>query len=154
MISAPIIAQSQACPTAVVRLTIPRDQIQYVMGPAIQEVMETVAAQGQSPAGPVFSLHFDMHEDTFDFEVGVPVLSPITPSGRVYASAMPATLALRSIYTGPYEGLGAGWGEFMEWIHASGHPIANGLWERYLTGPESSPDPTTWQTELNKPLAG
>lgn len=30
--------------------------------------------------------------------------------------------------------------------------IVNSLWECYLTGPASSPDPSTWRTELNKPL--
>lgn len=152
MISPPSIIQAETCPTAVIRLTIPRDQIQYVMGPAIQEVMQTLAAQGVTPAGPVFSWHYDMQPDLFDFEVGVPVSGTVSPAGRVYASTMPSGRALRCIYTGPYEGLGAGWGEFMDWIGASGHTMANGLWERYLTGPESSPDPSTWQTELNKPL--
>ena len=123
------------------------------MGPAIGEVMETIAAQGLKPAGPVFSLHFDLQPDTFDFEVGVPVDQPVNASGRVYASTLPARRALRTIYTGPYEGLGEGWGEFMDWIYASGHTTADGLWERYLSGPESSPDPSTWRTELNKPLA-
>ena len=26
------------------------------------------------------------------------------------------------------------------------------VWERYVAGPESSPDPTAWRTELNRPL--
>ncbi|MES2468504.1 MAG: GyrI-like domain-containing protein [Verrucomicrobiota bacterium] len=153
MIDDPSIVQSEARQTAVIHLTIPRDQIQCVMGPAIQEVMETLAAQGRSPAGPVFSLHSDLQPDRFDFEVGVPVSEPVQATGRVYGSILPARRALRTTYTGPYEGLGEGWGEFMDWIYASGHPVANGLWECYLTGPESSPDPSTWRTELNKPLA-
>ena len=53
MIDPPSIVQSEARQTAVIHLTIPRDQIQHVMGPAIQEVMETLAAQDQAPAGPV-----------------------------------------------------------------------------------------------------
>jgi effector-binding domain-containing protein len=152
MINPPALVQTEACAAAVIRLTIPRHEIQQVMGPAIQEVMKILHRQGQTPAGPVFSRHFDMQPDTFDFEVGVPVLQPITPSGRVYNSSLPAATAIQTVYTGPYEGLGDGWGEFMEWIYSSGHPIADGLWERYILGPESSPDPSTWQTELNKPL--
>ena len=151
MISAPSIIEAAPRPTAVIRLTITRDQIQHVMGPAVQEYMEAVAAKGQAPAGPLFSWHYDMQPDTFDF--GVPVASPIQPVGRVYDRTMPAGRALRSIYTGPYEGPGEGWGVFMEWIEASGRPIANGLWECYLTGPESTPDPSTWQTEIYKPLS-
>ena len=29
---------------------------------------------------------------------------------------------------------------------------ADGLWERYLAGPETGPDPAQWRTELNQPL--
>jgi len=27
------------------------------------------------------------------------------------------------------------------------------LWEVYVAGPESGPDPATWRTELNRPLS-
>lgn len=152
MISPPITVTTEAQPAAVIRLTIPRDEIQHVMGPAIQEVMQAVASQNLTPAGPVFSRHFDMQPDIFDFEVGVPIDGDFTPVGRVYVSELPAATVLQSVYSGPYEGLGEGWGEFMGWIEDNGHTTANGLWERYVTGPETSPDPADWRTELNKPL--
>jgi effector-binding domain-containing protein len=77
----------------------------------------------------------------------------VTPVGRVIASELPATpLAARTFYHGPYEGLGDAWGEFMDWIIANGHDYAKGLWEYYVTGPESGNDPSKWSTELVKPL--
>ena len=60
----------------------------------------------------------------------------------------------RAVYQGRYEGLAAAWGEFLAWVEAGGHPRAPDLWERYLVGPETSPDPTNWRTELNRPLPG
>jgi hypothetical protein len=42
-------------------------------------------------------------------------------------------------------------GEFRDWIAANGQKPAPDLWEIYLSGPESSPDPATWRTELNRP---
>jgi effector-binding domain-containing protein len=60
----------------------------------------------------------------------------------------------RTVYRGPYEGLGTAWGEFNAWIAANGHTPAPDLWECYVAGPESSPDPATWRTELNRPLIG
>ena len=42
-----------------------------------------------------------------------------------------------------YEGLGDAWGEFGTWIDAEGLTVAPNLWESYVTGPESSPDPAT-----------
>ena len=153
MIDTPLIVQTQAQLAAVIRLTIPRAEIQQVMGPAIGEVMGALAGQGIVPAGPVFSHHFRMDPATFDFEVGVPVASPVTEMGRVKRSQLPAALVARTVYRGPYEGLGQAWGEFETWLHAHGHTGAPNLWECYLAGPESSPDPANWQTQLNRPLA-
>ena len=152
MIDTPQIVQSEAKATAVIRFTIPRAEIQTVMGPAIGEVIAAVAAQGIGPVGPVFSHHFKMQPDIFDFEVGVPVSAPVTPVGRVISASLPATTVARTIYQGPYEGLGDAWGEFCDWIETNGHTPAPGLWEYYASGPESGPDSSQWRTELNKPL--
>lgn len=35
---------------------------------------------------------------------------------------------------------------------AEGHTPAPILWQCYVAGPESGPDPATWRTELNRPL--
>jgi effector-binding domain-containing protein len=153
MIDTPRVIESEALPAAVIRLTIPRSEIQKAMGPAIGEVIAAVTSQGVGPAGPVFSYHFRMDADTFDFEVGVPVSKPVTATGRVKPGVLPAARVLRTTYRGGYEGLGAGWGEFLAWIAASGHKPRADFWERYLAGPESGPDSSKWQTELNRPLA-
>ncbi len=154
MIDTPRIVTTTAQRTAVIRFTIPRSEIRNVMGPGIGEVMAAVAAQGMSPAGPVFSHHFRMEPEIFDFEVGVPVTSPVIESGRVTPGALPAATVARTVYHGPYEGLGPAWGEFDAWIAAGGHQAAPNLWECYVAGPESSPNPADWRTELNRPLVG
>jgi len=153
MIDQPTIVQTEALTAAVIRFTIPRDEIREVMGPAIQEVIEVAQAQGIGPSGPVFSHHFKMEPEIFDFEVGVPLSAPLKPTGRVQASELPAAKVIRSVYTGPYEGLGDAWGEFMDMIAAEGHSLTPNLWECYLTNPETQPDSNTWRTELNRPLA-
>jgi effector-binding domain-containing protein len=153
MLSPLTIVQTGARPAAVIRFTIPREKIREVMGPAIGEVIATAQAQGIGPAGPVFSHHFRMSPDIFDFEVGVLVSAPVTPTGRVVASELPAAKVVRTIYTGPYEGLGDAWGEFIDQLEAAGHKPAPNLWECYLTDPASTPDPADTQTELSRPIA-
>ena len=37
-------------------------------------------------------------------------------------------------------------------VAAGGHTPAPDLWECYVAGPESGPDPAAWRTELNRPL--
>jgi effector-binding domain-containing protein len=152
MIDPPQVVQTDRQITAVIHLTVPRSEIQNVMGPAIQEVMKAVFAQGIGPIGPVFSHHFRMDPEVFDFEVGVPVMTSATAIGRVQPGELPAAVVARTTYHGPYEGLGAAWGEFGDWIAAHGQKPATNLWEYYVAGPESSPDPSTWRTELNRPL--
>ncbi len=154
MLDTPQITETAAQLTAVIHLTIPRAEIRNVMGPGIGELMAAIAAQGIAPAGPWFTHHLRMDPDTFDFEIGVPVTVPVAAAGRMKPGQLPATRVARTVYHGAYEGLGAAWGEFDAWIAAKGHTPGTDLWECYVVGPESSPDPVNWRTELNRPLIG
>ena len=154
MLEAPRIIETAARPVAVIHIVVPRAEMQNVMKPGIDEVMACVAAQGIAAAGPWFTHHKRKPSDTFDFEVGVPVDAPVVASGRVKPGELPAARVARTVYHGGYEGLGAAWGEFETWIKANGHEPAPNLWECYAVGPESSPDPAAWRTELNRPLIG
>jgi effector-binding domain-containing protein len=93
-----------------------------------------------------------MDPGIFDFEVGIPVTAPIAATGRVRPGHLPGATVARTVHHGPYEGLASAWAELEAWITAAGHTPAPGLWERYIAGPESAPDPATWRTELNRPL--
>jgi effector-binding domain-containing protein len=152
MLDTPQIIQTSEQQTAVIRLIVPRDEIVQVMDPAIAEILSVIHDQGSAPAGPCCSFHFRRPTDTFAFEVGFPVHTSISPSGRVKMSALPATRVVRTVYHGGYEGLGNAWGEFLLWIENAGLATQDCLWECYTSGPESSPDPGQWCTELNRPL--
>jgi effector-binding domain-containing protein len=153
MIDTPKIIQTELQLTAVIHLTVARSEITRVMGPAIAEILAALAAQQLTPAGPCFSYHLRRPSEVFDFEVGFPVKAPITPNGRVKLSQLPATKVAQTIYRGGYDGLGAAWGELMAWINAqAGLVEQESLWECYLIGPESSPDPAQWCTQLHRPL--
>lgn len=153
MLETPSILKTEPRLTAFIPLTIPRSEIREVMGPGIQEIFATLAAQEIAPAGPWLTYHLKMHPDIFDFQICVPVLKPVTAAGRVQPGRLPSATVARTVYQGPYEGLGDAWGEFMDWIATEGHKPAENLWECYLTGPESGLDPTGYRTELNRPLA-
>ena len=153
MLDEPQIVKTSAQPAAVIRLTLARAEMPRVMGPGMGELMAAVAAQRIATAGPIFAHHLKMDPRTFDFELGVPVAKPVAAAGRVKPGQLPAVTVARTVYHGPYEGLPAAWAEFGAWIAAEGHTPAADLWECYVAGPESSPDPATWKTELNRPLA-
>jgi effector-binding domain-containing protein len=153
MIDAPQIVQTNEQLTAVIHFTIPRAEIGNVMGPAIAEILSVIAVQGLAPAGPCFSFHRARPTAIFDFEVGFPIESEIAPNGRVMMSKLPAAKVIRTNYRGGYDGLAAAWGEFCIRIDSEGIAARESLWERYLSGPESSLNPDDWCTELNRPLA-
>jgi effector-binding domain-containing protein len=152
MLDTPRIVQTTTQATAVIHLTVPREEIRNVMGPGYRELMAAVAAQGIVPAGPWFTRHFKVPDETFDFEIGVPVRTPIAAAGRVRPGLLPAARVARTVYHGPYDGLPAAWAELIDWVGVEGHTPAPDLWEVYVAGPESGSDPATWRTELNRPL--
>ena len=152
MLATPEIIQTKAQEAAVIRLTIPRSEMMKVFGPAVGELMGALAAQGVEPVGAVFAHHLKMTPDSFDFELGVKVSSPVKATGRVKPGQLPAVKVARTVYSGPYEGLPSAWGEFDKWMKANGNKQAENLWEVYSVGPQASPDSTNWRTELNRPL--
>lgn len=154
MLTTPQIVTTQAESAAVIRLSIPRSDMMTTFGPAVGELMRTLAAQGVRPVGPVFAHHLAMSAERFDFELGVTVDRPVTVAGRVEPGELPAATLARAIYSGPYEGLPSAWGELMGWIEDSGRTPAADLWEVYAVGPQATSDPAGWRTELNRPLKG
>jgi effector-binding domain-containing protein len=154
MLETPHVTQSVAQLAAVIRLTVRREEIRNVMGPGLGELMGALAEQGIVPTGPWFTHHLRMDPEIFDFEICMPIATPVAAVGRVQPGQLPAARVARTVYVGPYEGLGDAWGEFDGWIKANGHQLGPDLWEIYIAGPESSPDPANFRTELNRPLIG
>lgn len=152
MIDPPQIIDADAQTVAFIPITVPRDQIGEVMGPGLGEVMAAVKSQGIPITAPWFTYHVRMSPEIFDFEICVPVASPVSPAGRVQAGVRRAARVARTVYHGPYAKLSDGWGEFMDWIEAQGLTPAGDLWECYTAGPESSDNLADWRTELNRPL--
>jgi len=141
-----------AQPAAVIRVAIPRSDMQKVAGPTIHQLYSQLQEQGVAPAGPLFMHHLLLDPENFDVEVGVPVAAPVAASGPMHPGGLPATRVARAIYRGPYEGLVDAWAEFGEWLGTQRVRQGQTLWETYLVGPESSPDPAEWRTQLNRPL--
>jgi effector-binding domain-containing protein len=152
MIETPLLVEVPAQRIAMVHIETPRSQMQHVMGPGIGEVMAAVKAQGIGPVGPWFAHHLKLTPEAFDFDICVPVSAPVTAVGRVRPGLRPAITVARTVYHGRYEGLGGAWLEFAAWLQANGHRTAGDLYECYVAGPESTPDPALWRTELSRPL--
>ena len=146
--------QTPAQTTAIIRLKIPKAKIQQEMGPGLNELQSTVAAQGAAASGPWFTHHLKITAEAFDFEICVSVSKPVSPVGRVEASQRPSMKVAQTVYHGDFSGLADAWGALDAWIKAQGLTPADDLWECYLVGPESDPNPSAWRTQLSRPLLG
>ena len=152
MLEAPSIICVPEQSAAIIRMTVPQSDIRTAMPPAIKELRMTLAAQGITQVGPMFTHHLVMNDTVFDFEVGFPIDRPLVETGRVRCGSLPAATVAHATYRGGYEGLSAAWGELRQWIGANGHTCAADLWEVYVSGPEAGSDIAAWRTELNQRL--
>ena len=152
MIATPEIVQTNAEQAAVIHLTIPRAEMIKTFGTAVDELAAELTRQGVTPQGAVFAHHLITSTVTFDFELGIIVNRPVQVNGPVKPGELPAAKVARTIYGGPYEGLHLAWIEFNQWMKANGLRQADSLWEVYSVGPETTPDPANWRTEMIRPL--
>lgn len=152
MIQTPQITTTPAQHTATIPMKIPRDQMMHLFGPAVEELVKELTAQGLAPQGSAFAHHFKMTPGIFDFEVGFVTEKPVQPAGRVQPGQWPEQKVASTSYHGPYEGLPDAWGEFTAWMESRGLAQAEDLWEHYVAGPHTSPDPAHWRTDFYRPL--
>ncbi len=152
MIDTPEISHTPARLTATIRIKIRREDMMHLFGPALEELIKELSAQGIPPQGSAFAHHFEITEETFDFELGFVTETPVAPSGRMKPGEWPAQKVARTTYHGPYEGLPGAWGEFSTWMESQDLAEASDLWEHYVEGPHTTPDPAAYRTDLYRPL--
>lgn len=153
MIDTPKQLQTKELLAAVIPFKIKREEMMTVFGPAVEELVKVLKEQGIAPQGAIFCHHLKMEPGRFDFEMGFVVDRAVKPAGRVVPSKLPGTKVMRTIYRGGYEGLPGAWGEFDAWMKKEGVTQGPDLWELYDKGPQTSPDPSKWETELTRPIA-
>jgi effector-binding domain-containing protein len=152
MLEAPALVTTTPLRFAGLRLDIPKSEIRARMGPGLQAVREALAAQGVAAAGPWFTHHFRMEPTRWHFEIGVPVAREVAPAGAVESREWPAMRAARAVLRGDYAGLSGAWEALDAWVREQGLVASAELWEVYAAGPEVGPDPSSWRTELYRPV--
>jgi effector-binding domain-containing protein len=148
----PQIVDVPAFKVARIAITTAASEIRPAMHAGLRELRAALANQGVEPTGPWFTHHLKVPDQTFDFEICLPVAVDVKPEGCVTMGEIRAARTARTTYRGDYANLGEAWGQFMQWINSHGVAAAPDLWEVYTSGPEASPHPADWQTQLNRPL--
>ena len=138
---------------AVVRVAVPRDQLQGALAEAMGEVSRGMNEAGVPLAGPPFARYLSFDATRVVAEIGFPVIRPAPRVGRVEPVVLPGGLAASMIHLGGYERIA----ETYQALHRAiaeivRHPTGPG-WEVYWSDPAAEPDPSTWRTELLIPIA-
>src|SRR5918994_214621 len=114
--------------TALIPITVPREDIRKVMGPGFAELKAAIAAQNVAVTGPWFTHHVRNPGEVFDFEICLPVATSVAPVNRVKPGQWSAMNIVQTTYHGGYEGLGGTAKEVIGRIKGGGHPNRDALY--------------------------
>lgn len=135
-----------------VREVVPMSSLSEFFGRAFGTTAEVLARQGATPKGPPVALYRGPAKDTVDVLAGFPLARPANPEGGVVLETLPGGATVEAVHTGPYDTLSATYGELSDWFTEQCMETPLEMWEEYLVGPETEPDPQRWQTRIVFPL--
>lgn len=121
---------------------------------AFHEAFDAASACGVEIVGPPFGFYPEMPAGTVAVEAGFPVSAPAEVRGSTHPFVLPGGRAARVTHIGPYETLEATYRLLQAWMAEHGLVPATGMWECYLSDPETEPDPAGWRTQIIWPLTG
>lgn len=128
--------------TAVVAASTSWAEFPSLWGKLLDEVYVFIRAGGATQSGHNVMLYKD---GVPNIEVGVEVLGPFNPQGRVKMSSLPAAATAMAVHRGPYGKLGDGHDAIHRWAKAAGRTLAGPRWEIYGDWRE---DPNELETEI------
>lgn len=138
---------------AVIRKSVPKDQLPALYGHAYLAVGNVLQQQKNKPVGAAIGYYHSWDGEVAEVEAGFPVDRPVTPTGEVVGSQPPIGRAATAVHTGPYDNLEQTWGELFKWIGEQKLTPRPGFWEVYLTDPGFESDSSKLQTQVFVPLA-
>jgi len=152
LIPEPTLVHCTEQPTAVLREKVGMDSLTEFFGRAFGTVVEEAKRQRVQLTGPPFALYRGMPTDTVDVEAGFPIPGNLSDTETVVAGVLPETDAFEALHTGPYDTLGETYTAIHDRIRAAGRTPSEAMWEFYLNGPSTEPDPLKWQTRVVWPV--
>jgi effector-binding domain-containing protein len=153
------IQQLDPQPVLSIRATVQIAELAEAMGDRLAALSGYLQQSGARPAGSPFVRYHTFGESETDMEVGIPVVEPVAGEGRIAAGALPGGPATTTWHLGPHDRLGDAYARLEAGRTAHGREPAGAPWEVYHwinpgqdRGPASSPDPSSWRTQLIQPI--
>lgn len=102
--------------------------------------------------GPPMVVYTAWRPNDCDIEVALPVEQGTSPRSGTILKTYPSCTALRTTYTGSYEGLSDAWMGLWKYVEDNGVQAGMPCWDSYIVGPTTEQNPSNWVTELYVPL--
>lgn len=141
-----------AQPVVGVRAVVPLTELPQFFGRALGAAAEELGRHGLSPVGPPVALYEGEVAAEADVMIGFPVHDTVEVGEGLVMTVLPAGAAVEVVHTGPYEAMTETYRQLTDWFGEQGITPASRMWEEYLVGPETTPDPSGWQTKIVWPV--
>jgi effector-binding domain-containing protein len=136
-----------------VRERVPFAELTDFFGRAFERTAAALGEAGTFPSGPPVAIYYGDPTDTVDVAAGFPFAGSITPPEGTAVVDLPAGRAVEAIHVGPYDELAKTYDTVAEWMQQEHVTPSSVMWEEYLAGPDTDPDPSTWRTRIVYPIA-
>jgi DNA-binding transcriptional MerR regulator len=126
-------------------------------GAALAQVERALHERLGRRTGPTLAIYHgeDFDPEAIDVEVAVPIAGWIRIAEGIDVRALPAVDAVTVVHAGPYDRIGAAYGDLAAWAAGRGQDLGGELGgeprETYLVGPDRAA-PEGWRTEVAWPL--
>lgn len=132
---------------------VPMERLTEFFDRAFGAAAGGVAALGVPPAGPAVAVYRGEVTDEVDLTAGffVPLDAPAAGEGMADVR-LPEGPAVVTVHVGPYDTLEQTYAALGEWMTAEGLTARDVMWEEYLDGPDTEPEPARWRTRVVTPV--
>ena len=133
---------------------IPMSRLTEYFDRAFRTSAAELGRMGAHPSGPPIALYHGAPTDAaVDVTAGFPVVDDVSATRAVEVVHLPSGPAVETFHVGPYETMTETYAAVTDWIAEQKLTVAGDMWEEYLVGPDSEPDPANWRTRIVFPLA-
>jgi effector-binding domain-containing protein len=138
-------------PTLSIRTRASAQELPQVLGQAFGAIAQHLCDLGEEPAGPPFTVYYNMDMQNLDIEIGLPVSKKLAGKDNIQASEIPAGKIATCVHIGPYSDMPPAYAALSEWIQANGYEVTGVAYEMYLNDPAQTP-PQELMTQIVFPL--
>jgi effector-binding domain-containing protein len=121
------------------------------LGEAYGAISDYLTELGETPVGAAFAIYFNMEMQDLDMAAGFPLREPLPARAPIEATEIPAGQYATCVYTGPYNEIGRGYDELLDWMKERHLEPTGVVYEFYLDDPTQT-HPEILRTEIRFPV--